>query len=126
VGPPEGNGQSDAAWLFRTQQSATGLVVLVGCAWFRPFSLRAVSVPMYLAGVKLEPSQAWLLAQKLHQAGQVELAVDIASAVNANHSQILLTFDERRLVLAILERDCPVDLQPLRDALWSRINRRAI
>jgi hypothetical protein len=81
---------------------------------------------MYLAGVKLEPSQAWLLAQKLHQAGQVELAVDIASAVNANHSQILLTFDERRLVLAILERDCPVDLQPLRDALWSRINRRAI
>jgi hypothetical protein len=41
---------------------------------------------MYLAGVKLEPSQAWLLAQKLHQAGQVDLAVDIASAVNANHS----------------------------------------
>jgi len=81
---------------------------------------------MYLAGVKLAPSQAWLLAQKLHQAGQVELAVDVASAVDANHSQILLTFGERRVVLAILERDCPADLQPLCDALWSTINRRAI
>jgi hypothetical protein len=81
---------------------------------------------MYLAGVKLEPSQAWLLAQKLHQAGQVDLAVDIASAVNANHSQILLTLQERGIVLAILERDCPLDLQPLRDTLWNSLNRRAI
>jgi hypothetical protein len=81
---------------------------------------------MDLAGVKLAPSQAWLLAQKLHQAGQVELAVDVASAVDANHSQILLTLEERGLVLAILERDCPLDLQPLRDTLWNSLNRRAI
>jgi hypothetical protein len=81
---------------------------------------------MQLAGLELSPSKAWLLAQRLHQAGQVELAVDVASAVDANHSQILLTLEERGLVLAILERDCPLDLQPLRDTLWNSLNRRAI
>jgi hypothetical protein len=83
---------------------------------------------MQLAGLELSPSKAWLrlLAQRLHQAGQVELAVDLASAVDANHSQILLTPQERGLVLAMLERDCPLDLQPLRDALWNSFNPRAI
>ena len=72
---------------------------------------------MLIAGVNLLPNDAWLLAQRLHQAGHEDLAVDVASAVNANSSRFLLTPRERSLVGLMLEHSCPPELLMLRSAL---------
>ena len=77
-----------------------------------------------VASVNLLPSQAWLLAKELYKAGRTELAVEVGCAVNADRSEVLLTWGEHVDMLLILERDCPDDLVPLREALWISVTRR--
>ena len=80
---------------------------------------------MLIDGVELPPSDVWLLAKRLHQAGHTEFAVDVGCAVDAENSEFLLTPEGRSVLLLVLERDRPPELVSLRHALWSLVSRHA-
>jgi hypothetical protein len=77
-----------------------------------------------VAGVDLSPGEAWLLAKLLYKAGRTELAVEVGCAVDADRSELLLTWSEHVDLLLMLERECPEELVALREALWISVTRR--
>jgi hypothetical protein len=79
---------------------------------------------MLISGVFVSASAVALLARSLQRAGHVELADDVGLAVDANWTELNLAPNEEDQILAVLD-DCPVLLQPLRDALQADAWRRA-
>jgi hypothetical protein len=74
---------------------------------------------MFVAGVLLSASAVALLARRLQDAGDLEMAETIGFAVDANHEDLLIGPNEGHAILAVL-RDCPPELEPLRLALQAR------
>ena len=74
---------------------------------------------MLVAGVTLSSGAVALLARRLQWAGQTDLAMRVGLAVDTNRTDLALTRDERKAVLAVLE-ECPRALASLRDALHAR------
>jgi hypothetical protein len=69
-----------------------------------------------VSGVALSATAVAVLARCLQRAGHAELADDVGLAVDANWIELILAPNEEAQILAALH-DCPLLLQPLRDAL---------
>lgn len=78
---------------------------------------------MLIAGVLLSASAVASLARHLQGLGQVDLAQELGFAVDANRGELRLAPSEEDAILSVLH-DCPVVLQPLRDALEANVHRR--
>ena len=74
---------------------------------------------MFVAGVLVSASAVALLARRLQEAGEIDLAETIGLAVDGNREELLIGPSEGHAVLAVL-RDCPTELEPLRIALRAR------
>ena len=74
---------------------------------------------MFVAGAQLSASGIALLARRLQEAGDLELAQTIGLALDAGQEELLIGPAEGHAVLAVLH-DCPPELRPLRDALQAR------
>jgi len=78
---------------------------------------------MRVAGVPLSTKAAALLGSRLRQADHVDLARRIDWALAANRADVSLSISERGAVVLALQRNCPEDLERLRESLWSTLIR---
>jgi hypothetical protein len=74
---------------------------------------------MFVAGVLLSASAVALLARRLQEAGELDMAETIGYAVDRNQEELLLGPHEGRAILAALHH-CPPDLEPLKLTLRAR------
>jgi hypothetical protein len=74
---------------------------------------------MFVAGVLVSASAVALLARRLQDAGELDLAETIGYAVDRNQEELLIGPHEGRAILAALHH-CPAELEPLRLALRAR------
>jgi hypothetical protein len=72
---------------------------------------------MFVAGVLLSAGAAALLARRLRDAGEPEVAETVGLAVDANLDELPLGRSEGRTILFALHGRCPPELEPLRLAL---------
>ena len=80
---------------------------------------------MRLAGIRLQPEVARLLAEILEQSGFPETAARIAKAIELKVTvEAPLTAADYEAILEALGRDCPATLSPLRRQLLE--NRRYV
>jgi hypothetical protein len=78
---------------------------------------------MLISGVLLSATAVAVLARCLQRAGQRQLADDVGLALDANWTEMKLAPNEEATILSVLH-DCPMLLQPLREALRTNSHRR--
>lgn len=78
---------------------------------------------MRIAGVPLSTEEVALLATRLYQSDNIDLARRITWALKAHRADVSLNIGERGAVLLVLHRNCPAGLVPLCDSLRSTLAR---
>ena len=75
---------------------------------------------MRVVGIEVKDSAVAALALRLHQAGDIALAIHVGRAVDKVEDELTLDVRERESVLRALD-DCPESLADLRDVLLQQV-----
>jgi hypothetical protein len=97
---------------------------LVKRAPFAAWQTGNQSTNMIISGVLVSATGVAVLALCLQRAGRTRLADDVGVALDGNWKELVLARGEEDEILSVLQ-DCPVELQPLRDALQANARGRA-